>query len=359
MKRIIAWMLVLVLMLAGCSGESAETTEPTGTTAAPTETTAPATEPPAQTTEATEAPTEETAPAFTNPLTGEALDAAYEGRPIAIMLNNHKIATPHQGVAAADILYETCVEGDMTRFMAIFTDIAAAGPIGSIRSCRPPYVDIVQGYDAVYSSASGDQAVLDRIYNNGVDYINGLISAKFYRDDDRMNNMGFEHSLMVDGEDLLAEAQANGWTQWDAGTYGLNFDEAPIGGESAASATVTFTGGKTSSVAYDASLGGYKLSQYGAEYVDGNTGEALVFRNVLVLQAHRWIMSNGIHVQMDTVGSGSGWYLRDGKIIPITWSRADVDEPFTYTDASGNTVSFGAGKTYVAIIPEDLTVSYN
>ncbi len=356
MKKYMMLMLALCLLLGGCGKESGQTTVPTEQpTLPPTETTVQPTTMPTQVTEPTAIDV--------NPLTGEELDEKNDSRLYAIMLNNHSICLPHLGVGAADVIYETCVEGGMTRFMAIFSDPAKAGPIGAVRSARPPYVDIVKGYDAIYASASGAPNVLDMIWENGVDYLNGLTTSYFYRDDWRIENMGYEHSLLVNGEDLVNFAKDEGMrlTRKEDANYGFTFDESvPFGGEPAGQITLEFqSGGKETELFYEKELGGYKLVQYDMDYVDGNTDKLVPFRNVLILNANRWILSNGVHVQMDTVGEGTGYYARDGKLIPIKWSRADVDSPFVYTTEDGKPLSFGVGKTYVAIIQDGAPVEYH
>lgn len=353
MKKYVMLLLALCLVLGGCGKEPEATTVPT-TQAATTE----------ATTEPTTAPTETTEPApiDVNPLTGEELTQKNNSRMYAIMLNNHPICLPHHGVGAADVIYETCVEGGMTRFMAIYSDPAKAGPIGSVRSARPPHMDIAKGYDAIYSSASAAQNVLDMIAEEGMDYLNGLTTGYFYRDDWRIENMGFEHSLFVDGKDLVNFAKDEGMrlTRKENANYGFVFDETvPFSGEPADKIELQFqNGGKETELDYDETLGAYKLSQFDLDYIDGNTEKLVPFRNVLILNANRWIMSDGIHVQMDTVGEGTGYYARDGKIVPIKWSRADNDDPFTYTYEDGKPLTFGVGKTYVAVIQDGAPVEH-
>ncbi len=354
MKKTTMLLLALCLLLSACGKEPQETTEPTH---------------PSPATEATQMPTTaptETVkpePAAMNPLTGEALEEKNDSRPYAIMLNNHEAALPHHGVGAADVIYETCVEGGMTRYMAIFSDPAKAGPIGSIRSARPPFVDVIKSYDAVYCSASAMQNVLEMVSERDIDYLNALTSDYFYRDKDRLaKNIAYEHTLFVEGEDLVNFAKDKDYrqTRQPDAEYGFVFDESvPFGGEAGEKIQISFqNGGKKTAAQYDQELGAYTLSQYGIEYVDGNTDEKVPFRNILILNANRWVMSNGIHVQMDTVGEGTGYYARDGRIVPIKWSRKDVDEPFTYTLEDGKPLYFGVGKTYTAIIQDGAPVEY-
>ena len=73
---------------------------------------------------------------ITNPLNGEITDVPVTARPYAVMINNISEAQPQCGVAQADIVYEILAEGGITRMLAIFSDIADAGPIGSMRSAR-------------------------------------------------------------------------------------------------------------------------------------------------------------------------------------------------------------------------------
>ncbi len=357
MKKYIITLMALCLVLSGCGKDTPETspsTQPPSSAAAET-TAPPATEP---------APTE-TAPkpaAAVNPLTGEQLEKKNDGRLYAIMLNNHEDSLPHHGVGAADVVYETCVEGGMTRFMGIFSDPAKAGPIGSIRSARPPFVDIIKGYDAVYCSAGGMQNVLDTIAERNIDYLNALTSDYFYRDSERLEHLAYEHTLFVKGEDLVHFAEDLDYRQsrGERTEYGFVFDESiPFGGEPANQIEISFQdGGKQTICNYDEQLNAYTLNQYELDYVDGNTKQKVPFRNVLILNANRWVLSNGIHVQMDTVGEGTGYYARDGKIVPIKWSRKDVDAPFVYTYADGKPLSFGVGKTYVAVIQDGAPVEF-
>ena len=57
-------------------------------------------------------------------------------------------------------------------------------------------------------------------------------------------------------------------------------------------------------------------------------------------------------VESQTVGSGNGYVLRDGKSIKVTWHRASLSDPTTFTSASGQTVGLAPGRTWVEIVPD-------
>lgn len=360
MKRFFALILALSLMLCACGGKPAGTTVPTTvpvTTAAP-ETTAPpeTTVPP--TTEPTEPP-----PVDTNPLTGESLEEVTDLRPTAIMINNMVKAVPQCGISEADILYEIIAEGSVTRFMAIFHDLSDVDVIGPVRSVRPYFVRVAQHYGAILASAGGSDEAYDLIDSLDYDYLNGIAGSGsyFYRDDWRRENRGYEHSLMTTGEKLRKAAEKYGAETAMADVdYGFHFTaEAMTTGEAANEITIWFySNGKKTTMTYDAETGLYAMSQHGAASVDANNDAPLSFRNVLVLQADSRVKDKKGHLEVQMTGTGEGWYARDGKLIPIQWSRESNTDHYVYTDLEGNPVSFGVGKTYVAIVPGGSPFSY-
>ena len=81
----------------------------------------------------------------------QVLDLESNSRPIAIMINNHKVAQPLQtGLNDAYLVYEIVVEGGITRMLAVFKD-ADTERIGTVRSSRHYFLDYAQENDAVYT----------------------------------------------------------------------------------------------------------------------------------------------------------------------------------------------------------------
>lgn len=314
----------------------------------------------------TPTPTETPEP-FRNKLTGEIVEEEPDNsRPFAVMINNYIYALPHCGVSQADIIYEVLAEGEITRMMPIFSDISDAGVLGSMRSSRPYYIEIARSYDAIYVHAGGsDQAYAD-IASKGVENIDGVNGAYgaeiFYRDPNRMSH-GSEHSLFTTGEKLLEYMPKFGYRsehETENFDYGMTFaDEIEMeNAKDASSVIVSFSGLKTTTFTYDEG-GFYTGAQFGSDYIDGNTGEAVQFRNLLVLYADTKVLDSDGRRSVELNGTGGGHFFCDGKMVDITWSRSGNGEKFAYLLSDGSALTLGVGKTYIAIVPTGSTITAN
>jgi len=381
MKRILSLLLILCLLLSGCAGFGSETTEPsteapsaeatTAPTAVPTTApttelpTEPTTEPPEETVVATEPPV-----LYRHPMTGEPLDAPWTGRATAVVINNLKNALPQHGVGDADFLYEAETEGGITRMLAIFSDMTQTDAIGPIRSARTFFSNIALSHDAPLIHCGGSEFALRGQYSISTDTISGwqhsnIDSVHFYRDQDRRAaGYAYEHTLFSTGELLTQLNAKRGWnTETEGGTsYGYHFDEyVSLGGESAGRIVITFNGDKTTTMEYDINTGMYYASQYGMPYVDGNTYQQLAFENVIVIYTSHTFQRDSYYRRSfyDLDGSGSGYFACNGTMVPITWHRDSLRSPFYYTLEDGTPITLGVGRTYVAIVSDEKTLSYD
>ena len=244
---------------------------------------------------------------FINPLTGiKNLTKSNVGtRPVAVMVNNISTAQGVQtGLNAADIVYETEVEGGITRLMAVYKDFGAVGQIGSVRSARYPYVDLALGHDAIYVHCGQDPLYcaphLKDIDDISVD--TGTAGARRIK-----NGLSSEHTLYVFGNELwfvLAKkfkSAANGNT-WQ------NFADEEE--------TVTLTGGGADKVEipfpvlktvfeYDAASGLYTRYSRGNVMKDYVTNETVTVKNIFILLTSISNYPDGMHRRVDLTG-GTG-----------------------------------------------------
>lgn len=300
-----------------------------------------------------------------NPLTGLndlPLDKA-NARPFAIMVNNIDIAQSVQtGVQKADIVYETEVEGGVTRLLAVFKDVEDLAQIGTVRSARYAYIDLALGHDAVYVHCGIDPLyAAPHVQNSGVaDFnINSYPWAPYgFRES---NGLAYEHTMYTSGELLLkgvndlsirSTTEENTWCDF-------NDPDIPVApaGESADKITVKFSNYATSIFEYDSSTRLYTKNTKGLSNKDVKTGEGYAFTNVFVLSTGIYYYSDNYHRKVELNG-GQGWYASNGSYKEIVWKKAGENQPIMFYNADGTPLKVNAGKSYICIQNSNFTPTF-
>lgn len=353
MKKKILPLILSLLLLAACGenppAESGEAVSP-----APSESVQPSYDPPA-------AGMQETVVSdFTNPLTGEPIaEEKVTQRPVAVMLNNIRIAMPMHGNSQADILYEVLAEGGITRMMGVYQDVSNVGDIGSVRSSRPYYLELALGLDAVYLHAGGSERAYEDISKWNVTALDCVrttaYSDIFWRDQSRVKNNGYEHSVLTNGEKIAENFPNYSFRKEHEAGYSLEYTFVSDGtpdGDTANKVTVNFSSSKTTTFTFDETSGKYLAEEYGKTFIDGNDQSQVAVTNLLVLKTRCKAYDDYGRLEVDLSGfSGEGWYACGGKYIPIRWFKKDLNSPIVYTLEDGSALDLQIGNSYVGIIP--------
>ena len=370
MKRLLPLLLILSLLLCACGGR-AESTDPssdlsnntTGDSSGDPVTppsddpvTPPSDDP---VTPPSDDPVTPPSVVYRHPLTGEVLSAPSTTRPIAVVTNNISVAQPLCGISAADVLCEIVAEGggSITRCLAIYTDLANAGNIGSVRSARTYLVNLARSFNAPLVHCGGSNPGMALLESSGWNHLNEMVnSSYFFRNQDRLNSgYSWEHTLFTTG-DKLAQAIANkGYDKGNVIDFGWQFTEDAVpAGSTANTVSLRFSsGGKYTVMNYDAADGVYYATQkWGSNttgsFTDGNTGKNVGFENVFTLFAET--TTDGYLMYADLSGTGDGYYACNGKIVPIKWSRSSDTAPFSFTLTDGTPLTLSVGKTYIGVL---------
>lgn len=300
-----------------------------------------------------------------NPLTGtETLEKdAVNLRPTAIMINNIETAWGVQAsLSKADIVYETYVEGGITRLMAVFKDIRTVGDnkIGSLRSGRYSYLDLALGHDARFVHAGLDNVYckpyINRLGTTTVDlnttYTQGNIVGGNSCAARIPNGLSLEHTLYTTGNKLykllkssadmkLSEPQEN-WQNF----VSEDNKYVPADGE-CKKLYVPFSSMYTAEFKFNSKTGSYDKYRYGEIQKDyDNKNKEISFKNVLILYSNVTYFSDGTHVKTE-MGSGEGYYVSNGGYRKIKWTKAAARDSLKITDDSGKEIDFNPGNTYV------------
>jgi len=282
---------------------------------------------------------------------------AYGKRPVAVMVNNIKPAFPQYGIDAADVIFEIPVEGGATRFMAMYGDYTQVPKICSIRSCRGYFPALSEGFDAVYVNWGMMDEVREYTNSLGLTQFDGKYNEGnlFSRDAERKAaGYSSEHTGVFDGTRLVEVMNEKEMrTDIEDGKKDTAFHFVAYG------TTTTPTGGActvanidfgiaVATLTYDEATGTYLKAYNGDPQVDGVTGNQLSFTNVLVLEADIKGAANGIHRDVNWHG-GEGYYISNGAIQKIKWSKTDEQSRLMLYDENGNELVMNRGKSYIAV----------
>lgn len=287
---------------------------------------------------------------YTNNLTGEDVLTDKEkvnNRPVAVMINNISVAQKVQtGIAKADIVYETEVEGGITRLMAVFKDISAVEKIGAVRSARYPYIDLSMGHGAIYIHHGQDKTYakphLKDTQTFAVSENNAGVRIK--------NGLATEHTLYGYGKKIWNYLNKKGYnTKTDNTENWQKFADKNTKisySDIANTVTVKFSSGYTSVFKYDAEKGRYVRYFKTTERKDYYTGESEYFKNVFVLKTSITYYPDGKHKKVNLT-SGTGYYCVNGTYTPIKWSKGSASSSLKFTTTDGQPLEVNQGNSWV------------
>jgi len=306
-----------------------------------------------------------------NPLTGEAMDLGKSrARPIAVVLNNLAEALPLNGVSKADIIYEYPVEGGLTRTLALFQDVSDVQKVGSIRSARHYTVQIAHAYDAILVAAGRSPQAQEEVRTLNVPFLNeveGPLRDALFRDRNRVPGRRVEnlHAVVTTGERLMLWLPEYSFRLMHEDNYeqSLSFtaDAVPQNGSTANEATIRYSGARSTTFSYNQAQNAYTVRYGNNDFIDANDNSRPSFTNILVLKTSVSLIpgDNSGRLNVNTTGSGTGYFINGGKYIEINWTRANQSVPFTYTLSNGTPFDFGVGKTYICIVPTNQDTTFS
>ena len=286
-----------------------------------------------------------------NPLTGlsDVTKEEAANRPVAIMVNNISVAQPVQtGLNKADVIYETEVEGGITRLMAVYQDIGNVEKIGTVRSSRYVYIDLAMGHNAIYTYHGTDP-------NYAKPHLKD--TDAFYLDTNNggtriSNGLATEHTLYAYGAKLWNSIKSSNRTLVNKNTAPwLNFapNDQPVSYEKKAnSISVSFSSYYNTQFEYDSATGRYIRHFRNEMRKDYYTGESVTVKNVFVLNAEMGHYPKQKYRKIN-LESGSGYYCVNGTYTPITWTKGASSNYFVFKNADGTELSVNPGNSWICI----------
>lgn len=274
-------------------------------------------------------------------------------RPIAVMIDNEPGAWPHAGLQDAYMIYEAIIEGGQSRLMALFKG-ANTAKIGPIRSSRHYFVEFAMEHSAIYAHFGWSPKAEETIKSNNVNNINGINydGTKFWRE-----GKGY-HTAFTSIANLQDVAKSKSYLMIgsDKPIYTYSAREYNLETEKQVdSINMVYSTKHSVSYKYNEEKKVFYRYQRGNAHTDRVTKERYFAKNIIVAVMSNYALSDGTNKGRQEVvneGTGTGYYLTNGKCIDITWKKDSLKSKTYFYNLNGNEITLNDGITFVQIVPK-------
>ncbi len=323
-------------------------------------------------------------------------------RPIAVMIDNNIGDGLHAGLQESYLNYEIIVEGGLTRIMALYKD-KNVSLIGPVRSSRHYFLDYALESDAIYAHFGWSPYAQNDISALGVNNLNGLYDDAFWRD----YNIAAPHNVFTSVEKIYSYAALKNYSQETTNWHLLNYSTDEINlnpqienntsnenqtTESNSTKKSTNKSSKTKETpeptpsptatpdpnllianninfsysnyeyrtyTYDANRKVYLRFRNNSPHLDKTTLQQLNYKNILIIRVNNKTLDREGRQDLDTVGTGEGYFITNGYALPITWTKSLRSAKTIYRYLDGKDVILNDGNTFINIIPltRELTIT--
>jgi hypothetical protein len=296
-------------------------------------------------------------------VTGKWIDEkTSENVPLAVMYSNIAEAMPQSSISYADVVYESLVEGGITRLCCVFENQTSLQKIGPVRSCRTYYLLFAKEFEAIYVHFGYSEYAESYLAQSRFHSLDGMVYCDFYRSTDRVA----PHNAYTSWDGIMSSVTDKGYPV----TYPAGYT-APFKFNTDDNNDVTVAGGQTCMqfypgypynkpwFEYNETTKEYLRYQFNGPQIDAETGNQLSFKNILVKYVVPAYYDNGTPNYIIS-GTGKGLYITDGRAVEVTWVKnSETEGPTRYYYSDGSEVTMNQGKTYICQVEttQNITIS--
>lgn len=296
---------------------------------------------------------------FRRVLDGVCVDSEAETNPklVAIMVENHFESWPQSGVVDARVVYEAPVEGNISRFLLLYTEDQDIAKVGPVRSARPYYLDWLAEYGAPqYMHVGGSPDALARISREDVNDLNEFSRGWYYwRDTNRYapHNVYTSSELWQDALEAYPEHYTtSSYEGWKFADVTSCTDDACV-----TTIDIPYAAGNTYTATwtYNTTTETYMRSQAGSADIDTD-GTQIMANTVIVQYVDSTVLDAVGRLGIDTIGAGRAIVFQKGNILEGEWRKDAVGSRTRWYDGEEE-IALTPGKIWVQVINKD-TVTY-
>ena len=291
-----------------------------------------------------------TKPVPLNKLTGLPIaEGSTEKRHVAFIMDT---ASPLYGVSGADVIVEFPVENGKTRLAVIKSDISELGKIGSIAHTKKYISNVAAFFDSalVYSRLEGnrDYDSLD-VSTSALD----LSAKKGYHYTEYSEYAYSNGGLITAG---LAASNIDTLTHSPTLPFVFSESDTIHGSVTAKAITLPFSDGLETELIFRETDKMYTFLKGGSVKQDLLSCESISVKNVFILFADAVTYEDkfGCEMILDTLGSGSGYYVSNGVSVDILWSVGE-DGNLSFSTVDGSPLTVNKGSSYIGYVKASMT----
>ena len=291
---------------------------------------------------------------FHSPYTGEEIDNPEGAIPFLAIVENSKAARPQSGLINADIVFETMAEGGIPRFIALYYG-QSADTIGPIRSARPYFVYIAEGFNLPLAHCGGSEKAISMINEDGVKTLNEFYNGNYYWRD---NTRKAPHNLYTSTEQLKALIDKKQYAA--EAKSALSFDNAYFQNTALPSAAqISIDPSGSYETYYEYKDGRYVKSMNDVVATDRETGEEISVANIIIQQTDMSLNENGVHIDIRLFGEGQGYLISQGRYEKITWRRDSSATDTVLYNEKGEVIPLSIGNSWWHIVDKNDKILIN
>lgn len=280
-------------------------------------------------------------------------------KPIAVMLENHVESRPIAGLEYASVIYETIVEGDITRFLAIFDPEITASRIGPVRSLRPFFIEIAEEYSSVLFHAGGSNDAMYKLTYSKVDNVNEISSdgIYFWRDNQRQMPHNLFTSInqikrAIGAKEIDMKADFDPWLFKKDSPEFPDYPDYPSGEkwENVHEIKVDFVSNPLYQVEYRYNPEDNDYTRYLAGAIHKTErGIILKAKNIIFQHVLHDVIDNYGRLDINVTGKGRAEIYKDGRMIEAYWLKPKNGRTKFY-DLGNREIQFNRGTTWVELV---------
>lgn len=335
---------IFVLAASACSGGGTTTVarSTTTTSVVPVVTTVP------QTTSTTTVPTSTTVAEIipTAPFTGLASESDLSRPAFVVKIDNAPQARPQWGINQADVVFEELVEGNITRFAAVFHSQDTEN-IGPVRSARTGDFELLTNLNRpIFGNSGGNPTVMKLLKEVNMVLVGDTnVGGEAYW---RSSEKKAPHNLLTSTPKIYASSNGQGGTPPQMFNYRSDSEEISSAAREIQGVNIDF-GGHKIEYRWNTESKGWDRTQNGSLHRD-HDGVQVAPENVIIqfVQYGRSVAFAG-SPEVKVIGNGNAWILTDGRLIAGKWSRPTSGSLTQFRDLEGEIISLTAGRTWIAL----------